>query len=129
MNALMTAGSTAGSGFISPFKNSKAYSMYLRRPRGELSVLFYLLDCLKTSDVKVLFKGTEYNPVQLNALVRCYVMANYKKEKAEDWIRARAYKSARGNIYFLKYPDGSKKVLRDVLLEELARLKQAKKTI
>lgn len=90
-----------------------------QKPKPELARITGLLTLFKPG-FKILYKGNEYELKTLNGLIRMYIMSNYKNEKAEDWIRLHAYKSRRsGSVFYLKYPGGKIRVLRDVLLEEL----------
>lgn len=89
---------------------------------SELGRILSLLDLLNNTNAQILYKGNTYEPKKLRGIIKVYIANHYKNEKAEDWIYARAYKSRRsGSIYYLKYPDGTTRLLGDVLLEELRR--------
>jgi hypothetical protein len=108
---------------LSSFEESPAYKQYLRRPKSELSKLIFLLDHLKKGSFLILYNNKPYEAMKIMTLVKGYMVINYRKEKAEDWIQAHAYKSrSKGLVMYLQYPDGSRRILRDVLLEELSRL-------
>lgn len=108
---------------LSPFQESLAYQQYSRRPKTELSKLVYLMDRLKKGHFIILYNGRPYEAVKIATLVKGYIALNYRKEKAEDWIQNHAYKSrSKGQVIFLQSPDGEKRVLKDVLLEELKLL-------
>jgi hypothetical protein len=102
-------------------KDTRAYQQYARRPKTEFSKLIYLMEILKTGDQKILYNNRPYEPKQIVGLVKAFIALNYKKEKAEDWIKANAYRSrSKGLIIYVLQPDGTKQPLRDRLLEELA---------
>lgn len=104
-------------------KESPAYHQYLKRPKSELSKIIFLLDHFKTQKVKIIYNDNYYQPAHILGLVRAHIALTYKKESAEEWIRKNAYKSwSKNKIIYLEYPEGHRKILRDLLLEELAVL-------
>ena len=107
---------------VSPFPESAAAGRYHKRPKSEFSKLLYLIDRLKENDFEVLFNGRAYKTNQVRVLVTQYVLLNYRKETAEQWIQKHAYRSCKGNIIYLKDPAGNSHILKDVLLEELNSL-------
>lgn len=91
------------------------------KPKSELGRILDLSLLLKTTDATIVYKGSEYKPRKILGLIRLYIYKHYKNEKAEDWISAWAFKSRKsGNVYYVKYPNGKTRFLRDVLLEELS---------
>jgi hypothetical protein len=105
---------------LSPFQESLAYKQYQKRSRSELAKLFYLIERLRMSSLHMIYNGKTYQANQIATLVKGYVVMNYKKESAKDWIQKNAYKScSKGEIIYIQYPSGSRCLLRDVLLEEL----------
>lgn len=94
-----------------------------RLPQTELGKLVYLLNFYQDKEVKVIFDGQTYDtPVALQKarrLLRVY----YKGEEARAWIQTHLYRSPRERkIIYLAFPDGSRRPLRDVLMEELEKL-------
>lgn len=111
--------------FLPPLKESTAYKRYLHRPRTEMSKLLYLFDRFLNTDFKVVYDGTTYDSKTAIYYGRIYVAKNYHGEKAIHWLKIHAYRSQpRGKIIYLKYPNGKKRPLRDVLLEELGALEK-----
>jgi hypothetical protein len=104
-------------------QESPAYKQYLKRPKTELSKILYLLERLKMQNLKILYNGKVFEPCQILTIVKAHIALTYKKEKAQDWIQVNAYKSrSKGQVIYLEYPNGQRRILRDVLLEELASL-------
>ena len=107
-----------------PFKESAPYQQYLRRPKGELSKLAYLMDRLSTPDLKVLSDGDEFAADYFMKDAKRYLPYS-RHENAVNFIKNYFYRSDSGTILYLKYPDGHLRSLRDVLLEELMDLEKS----
>lgn len=107
---------------LEPYAESFAYKQYSMRPKNELSKLYYLMDRYRGSDLKVVFNGSEYESRQALGYAKSYLMKNYKKENALNWIKLHAYRSPSGQVIYLKTLDGKNLVLRDVLIKELEAL-------
>ena len=119
----MPAGHASSGNSVFCFDKSDAYEQYKRRPQSELSKLLYLKEVLQKSGVTVIYNGRDYDPEAMTAVISTYVKMNYKKENAENWITQHAYRSAsKGQIIYLKDPQGHRQVLKDVLLQELKTL-------
>lgn len=91
--------------------------------RPEMAKLLFITERYRDSDFKVIFDGMEYRVNEMLSRARTYLARNYRGEPAERWIRTHLYRSSeRGEVIYLKAPDGSRRPLRDVFLEELENL-------
>lgn len=105
-----------------PFQETAAYQQYQKRPKSELSKLLYLMDRFKSSPLIVIYDRVEYESSVALKHAKSYVSKHYHREDAASWIRENAYRSSGGGVIYVKYPDGKKRVLRDVLIEELQQV-------
>ncbi|OGW80636.1 MAG: hypothetical protein A3G33_09895 [Omnitrophica bacterium RIFCSPLOWO2_12_FULL_44_17] len=103
---------------------SRAYQQFQKRPMTELSKLVYMCDRLFDSNVEVLFEDQYYSAKFAAGVSRIFVAAHYRQEKAEDWIKRWGSTSPSGKPVWVKLPDGSFKLAKDVLLAELKELNQ-----
>ena len=88
--------------------------------RSELSKLLYLVKRISQTNAKVIYSRREYETRCLAFFISSYISVNYKNEKAEDWIKANAYRAKRdGSLIYIKYPNGESRLAKDLLLEEL----------
>jgi DNA/RNA endonuclease G (NUC1) len=111
---------------LSPDERAVVIESYKKRPHSELSKLMYLKDLLRKSKYTILYNGRTYTPNAIAAIITAYVQINYKREPAEDWIAKHAYRSpTKGQIIYLKHPDGRTQVLKDALIQELRALPTA----
>ena len=116
-------------GQASSLQPSEAYRQYAHRPRTEFSKLIYLLDRFRSTDFMIVFDGITYDAKFALKFAKKYLAQNYKKEKAESWIKIHAYRTpGAGRIILMKFADGRSRPLRDVLLEELSLLEQVEKS-
>lgn len=124
---LLAAAAAQAEPALKPIKESYAYQQFSRRKATELSKLLYLLDRFKDSEYHVLYDGMEYDAVTALKYARQYVAKHYRQEKASEWLQKNAYRSVQqGNIIYIKEPDATTRILRDVLLEELQTLEALK---
>jgi hypothetical protein len=106
---------------------SKAYKQWKNQPKSELADLLYLLNRLNESTMIVIYDGVEYKADKAARLAKNFLVKNYHKESAEYWIQNYCYKSQTGqSIIQVRSTDGTIRPARDVIIEELAILKQAK---
>ncbi len=113
----------SASGILVPYQQSPAYQQYQKRPKSELSKILYLMDRFRERrDFKVVLSQVEYDSEQSLKYAKDYIARHYHQEKAKEWVMENAYRGSDGNIFYLKYPDGQQKILRDALVEELKRI-------
>ncbi len=113
---------------LEDFQDSEAFKHYLKRPRTELSRLIYLLDRFNAPGIEIKLDGNIYTTDKAFPYSKGYLSKNYKKERAEDWIRAHCYRSREKNeILYMRVGEESFKPVRDVLIEELERLRRIEK--
>ena len=93
------------------------------RTQTELGKILYLFQIYRHKDFKVIFNGTTYDMDTAVQRVRKFLFTHYRGEEAAAWIRAKLYRSPdRREIIYLAFPDGSRRPLRDALIETLERL-------
>lgn len=113
---------------LADLRDSSAFRQYQTRPKTELSKLIYLLDRFNAPGIEIKIDGNIYTTDKAFPYSKGYLAKNYKKEKAEDWIRAHCYRSMEGNKIIYMRVDGSDfRPVRDMLIEELKRLPTGKK--
>ena len=105
-----------------PAPQSPAYQQYLKRPKNEMSKLLYLMDRFKQAPLTVIYDRVEYESDIALKHAKSYVAKHYQRQNAAEWIQENAYRSLHGSVIYVKFPDGEKRVLRDVLIEELNHL-------
>ena len=114
---------------LGPVQDSAAYKQYvLRSNPSELSKLIYLMDRFQgAKDLEVSYEGNFYDIETARREARQYIAKNYRQETAGRFIQDHAYRPKFGNgILYVKYPDGTTRPLRDILLEELKVLENLK---
>jgi hypothetical protein len=116
------AGAAVIEAVMPPFQETLAYKQYQKRPKSELSKILYLMDRFKKTSLKVIYDRVEYESDVALKHAKSYVAKHYKRENAAVWIREHAYRSTSGTVIYVKYPDGEKKLLRDILIEELKNI-------
>ena len=111
---------------LEPLKTSAAFSQYQKRPKTELSQLIFLMDRFKGCPAEVIYNGSHYDSEFALKTAKSYMAKHYKKKQSADvWIRENAYRSDPGRqVILYKEPNGDPRPLRDVLLEELEKLKK-----
>lgn len=103
-----------------PIPIHRPFEQFLLGSHRELSKLLLVVENLRYSNFKVIFDGTQYEINSVLLFARNYLRKNYNGEKAETWVKTYLYRSPhRGEVIYLKFPDGTRRPLRDVLLEEL----------
>jgi hypothetical protein len=122
----LPAAARAADPSFEPVEQSKAFRQYTLRGASEFSKILYLIDRFKNTKVEVVYDGYPYPALRAAQEARAYLAKNYRQgDPAERWIKLNAYRSGAGNIIYFKYPDGDRRPMRDVLLEELQILKQS----
>lgn len=110
---------------LQPLLESQAYKQYRNRPVSELSKIIYLIDRFMNSDIEVLYDGHYFKAQFAGRVARWFLAAHYRKEKAEQWIMRWCNTTVpAGNLIWVKLPDGSFVLSREILLEELKKLNE-----
>ncbi len=113
---------------LGDFQDSDAFKHYLNRPKTELSKLIYLLDRFNAPGIEIKLDGNIYTTDKAFPYSKGYLSKNYKKEPAEDWIRAHCYRSREKNeVLYMRVGDEGFRPVRDVLIEELKHLRAIEK--
>lgn len=107
---------------LPPFQETLAFKQYQKRPQSELSKILYLMDRFKKAPVIVIYDRVEYESDVALKYAKSYVAKHYRREDAAAWIRENAYRSLHGGVIYVKLPDGNKRLLRDLLIEELGNI-------
>ena len=126
--ALLTGVTCAAWAFeasLPSLEKSPAYEQFSRQKASELSKLLFLLNRFREAQVKVVYDGHYYEAPEAVRLAKNYLMKNYRKEKADYWIRKYCYKTEGGNVILLKDTGGKMKPAQDFALEELAALEHS----
>lgn len=111
-------------GFEPPLQ-SKAYEQFQLRPRSDLSKLIYLIDRFVDSKIQVQYEKHYYPAFFAARIARAFLPAHYKNEKPEAWVMQWCSTSfPSGDPIWMKFPDGSFKLGREVMIDELKLLDQ-----
>jgi len=111
-------------GFTLPIE-SKAYQQFKLRPMSDLSKLIYLIDRFIDSDIQIMYENHYYPAFFAARAARAFLPAHYKNEKPEAWIMQWCSTSfPSGAPIWMKFSDGSFKLGREVLIQELKLLNQ-----
>ncbi|HTL46618.1 MAG TPA: hypothetical protein VL688_01005 [Verrucomicrobiae bacterium] len=87
----------------------------------ELNKLNLIIEYFKNADLEVITDGVYRKPSETLPWVRRYVSQHFKPgDNAADWIRQYCYQTNAGNMIYVRFPDGSTRLLRDYFLEHLA---------
>ena len=93
------------------------------RTQTEIGKLLHLFQMYRYKDFKVIFNGTTYDMETAVQRARKLLFTHYRGEEAAAWIRAKLYRSPdQREIIYLAFPNGSRRPLRDVLIETLNEL-------
>ncbi len=112
-------------GFL-PLKDSPAFQQYLRRPKNDLSRLIYLLERFGQSDVEIIYEGFHLPAAKAAPIARWFLGRNYRHEPPSQWIYQWCNKTIpNGKLILVKFSDGTVRLGREVLFEELAALEKA----
>ena len=106
-----------------PIQESKAFKQFVLKPTSELSKLIYLADRFGESKIEVQYEGHYYSAPFVAKTVRIFLAAHYAQQAADYWISEYAVTSIpSGKPIWLKFPDGSFKLAREVFINELKAL-------
>lgn len=117
LSAALPAFGETGAALTAP-----ALENFRTRPASEYSKLLYLIDTFGNSETEILYEGHAYKARAVSPLVRWYIAKNYRKEKAEDWIKKWCHRSDKGERIWVRLEDGRLRAARDFLMEALDKL-------
>jgi|GEM_PF-1070263 len=113
---------------LGAFQDSAAFKQYQMRSKNDLSKLIYLLDRFNAPGVEIKLDGNIYTTDKAFPYSKGYLSKNYKKEKAEDWIRKHCYRSGDKNeVIYMRVEGSDFRPVRDILIEELKSLRTFEK--
>jgi len=99
-------------------RHSKEYVQYVHNPKQEMLKVLDGMKPLKDQGFKVIYDGNEYEMGIAFTKAKLFILQNYKNEEVEDWVSKHLYRSeAKGEVIYLKAPDGKLTPLRDVFIE------------
>jgi len=123
--ALFAQGILATDSWPPPLEDSKAFQQFSGRPYSELSKIIYLIDRFGDHKIEVLYDGHYYSAGFVKQVARWFLFHHYRKETAEQWILRWCNKTVpSGNLIWVKLPDSSLKLAREILLQELEFLEK-----
>ncbi|MBI4358862.1 MAG: hypothetical protein HY584_06135 [Candidatus Omnitrophica bacterium] len=103
-------------------ENSASYANYLQGSKSEHGKLYYLLDRVKESpNLDYYYKGNRYGWVEAHLAGSWILWRHYKRrEGARAFLRREVsrYRNPTQTAY-IRFPDGSKHLAHDILLNEL----------
>lgn len=109
--------------FLEPMEESWAFKQYILRTRSEYSKILYLIDRFAVANGQVIYDGYHYTSRFAGMIARWFLVRMYRGQTADKWILQWCNRSILGNeLIWVKYPDDSLRLSRDVLLEELETL-------
>lgn len=89
----------------------------------EITKLFKVVALYQKSPCKIVYNGNTFEFGKLVDRARRYIVACYRGEGAKAWAQRYLYRTPdEGKVMYLVFPDGQRRLLRDVFLEELNRL-------
>lgn len=119
--------SDSGKNLLFHYGDSEAYKHYASGPRNELAKLICVLDFFKNRKLKIVVDGHEYEAYSTLKGSKSDLMAGYRNEKADYFIREYFYRSDAGDIMYLKFSNGELLPLRDFLLDQIAKIEELSK--
>ncbi len=110
---------------IPPTLESKAFEQFMLRPTTELSKIIYLIDRFSDSKIEILYEDHYYSALFASRVARFFLPRHYRQEAAEHWVLTWCSTSIpSGSPIWVKFEDGSFKLAREVLLEELKSIEE-----
>jgi hypothetical protein len=123
---LFAQGILAVDELVPPAHQSDAFRQFTTRPYSELSKILYLIDRFGSTDVEILYDGHYYHARFAKQVARWFLFHHYRKETAEQWIWRWCNKTVvTNNLIWVRFQDGTSRLAREVLLEELGALEKA----
>ncbi len=110
---------------LSGILQSKAYQQFTRRPLSDRSKLLYLIEHFQAQDIEVYYDGYYYKAPFAAGIAKYFLMNFYKNQTVPVWILKWCNVSIGGHLIYVKYPDGSFRLSRDVLIDQWKLLESA----
>lgn len=109
-----------------PIKDSFAYKQFMnRKDQSDLSKLIYLIDRFSGTDIQVVYDGISYKSSFAAGVAKWFLARKYNKETVSEWILKWCNRTIlAGNLIWVKFPDGSVKLSREVLTNEVEALEK-----
>jgi len=86
----------------------------------EVTKIFKALSFYQQKHCKLVYNDNVFELSKAIGKARYYIVANYHGEPATAWVQKNLYRTPDANkIIYLVFPDGSRRPLRDALLEAL----------
>ena len=118
-----------GNGAETPFypgfpalHESRAYQTLIRRPITDRTKIMYLMDRFSEANIQIIYDGYYFNAVVASGIARWFFARNYRGETSKQWIMRWCNKSINGEFIRVKLPDGTFKLAREILLDEIKSL-------
>ncbi len=112
-------------GFL-PLKESSAFRQYQLRPKNDLSKLIFLIDRFTQTDIEIIYEGFHLPAVKAAGIARWFLGRNYRHETPSEWIYLWCNKTVpNGKLIMVKFSDGTVRLGREILFDELAELEKA----
>ena len=102
-----------------------AFKQFQMRPVSHLSKLLYLIDRFGTLDIQVRYDGHDYSAAFVARLAKWFLARNYNKQEPREWVMRWCNTSIGGQLIWVRMPNGSYRLAREILLEELDALEKA----
>jgi len=94
-------------------------------PQTETAKLLYLMQRYQHKGFQIILDGNSYDSRVAFEKARRALIGYYQGEEAKVWIGKYLYRSPeKRKIIYLSFPNGVRRPLRDVLLEDLFRLQE-----
>lgn len=112
---------------LPPLKESEAYKEYRKRPETELSKILYMIDRFKIEkQTKIYYDGVYYDVPTAAIIARQFLQLNYMDQTAVEWVNEHCTISFfQRKPILIKFPDGTTRLSRRILLQELKDLEKA----
>lgn len=107
-------------------EQTKAFQTFLKSPRAETDRQHYLFDRLMESEgLEFFHDGAWYGKIEAYRGGMWLMRHRYQKgQETRDFIKKNIYRSDKGNVHLVKYPDGSIQEGASILYNELTLLEE-----
>ncbi|MCM8776415.1 MAG: hypothetical protein NC930_08750 [Candidatus Omnitrophica bacterium] len=124
--SFLDAGKASASLGLPALEDSKAFRQFMMRPMSDLSKLMYLIDRLSDANIEIRYDNYYYDTKFAARLARWFLARFYRGETAEQMVMHWCNTSfPSGKLIWVRLPDGSFRLSREILLEELRELDSA----
>lgn len=104
-------------------ETSRAFQQFKTRPDNNLSRLIYLIDRFGDFDILIRYDNYDYNAQFAARIARWFLTRRYNGEGVDKWIMQWCNTSiGTGALIWVKLPDGSFRLAREILFEEIRAL-------